>query len=129
MPDWILPAVGFGAAMAVSLLGRTWLMRRWLADGMTARRAAAWSTAITYLPLLVLVGAWNLFSGSPFEPINLVIVLAVLSLPILYGFGLRYAIFDFAEKYGVREHERRRSEGARDKRKNQAHQNESADGR
>lgn len=108
MPEWILPAIGFAAAMAASLLGRMWLMRRWLADGMSARRAAAWSMAMTYVPLLALVGVWNLFSGGAFEPLDLVIAIAALSLPILYGFGLRYAVLDYAEKYGVREHERRR---------------------
>lgn len=128
MPEWLLPAVGFGAAMAVSLLGRVWLMRRWLADGMTPRRAAAWSIAITYVPLLVLVGAWNLFSGGPFELIDVVIVLAALSLPILYGFGLRYAVFDYAERYGVRERERRRWKDARGKSKSQAREKELADG-
>jgi hypothetical protein len=57
-----------------------------------------------------------------------VIVLAALSLPILYGFGLRYAVFDYAEKYGVRGHPRGRLEDARGRGKSQAREKESADG-
>lgn len=112
MPDWLIPALLFAVAAATSLVARTWLMRRWLATGMSARRAAAWSVAITWVPLLALAAIGVVVSGRPIEPMHLVIIIVALALPILYGFGLRYAIFDYASKH-VREHEHQRWKAAR----------------
>ena len=45
-----------------------------------------------------------------------------------YGFDLGYAIFDYAGKYGVREHERGRWEDLRRERNDWPREEESADG-
>jgi len=97
--NWLLLALFVG--YAIWHLGAWWWLRaRWMANGMTAARAAALSIAITYLPLAVLFGIL-IFRQADLGTAALLV--AVLVLVVLPSYGMRRATFQYIGDHGVRE--------------------------
>jgi hypothetical protein len=92
--------------MLASLVVRSVVMRRWLAGGMSAGRAAALSMAISWVPVLGFVAVSALLADRRGNvELSGLLVLALIALPVLWaGYGFRHAIFDYMERYGVRDH-------------------------
>ena len=102
---FVLLFVGF---MAARLAANHWFARRWINDGMSPTRAAALSMAITYVPVLglFLIGGW--ISGRPIPLTGWGVILLAMALPLAMGFGMRRAVFDYMDRYGVKDEIRRR---------------------
>jgi hypothetical protein len=106
--EWWWLAVLFVAFIAARLAANRWFARRWINNGMSPTRAAALSMAITYLPVLalLLLGGW--ISGRPIPLTVWGLILLVMALPLAMGFGLRRAVFDYMDRYGVKDEIKRR---------------------
>jgi hypothetical protein len=77
---------------------------------MSPTRAAALSIAVTQLPLALGVIALVWVSDRGMQLGDAVLLIALLLLPSLVWFGLRRAVFDYMDRFGVREELKRRSE-------------------
>jgi len=106
--DWWVVALLFAAFAIARLVANAWFARRWVRNGMSPTRAALLSMAITYLPLLglLLVGGWT--AGRPVPLSAWGVLLLAMALPLVMGFGLRRAVFDYMERYGVKDELKRR---------------------
>ena len=106
--DWWLFALLSVGAMAARLVATHWFARRWIRDGMSPTRAAALSMAITYVPLfgLLLLAGW--ITSRPIPLTAWAVILLVMALPLVMGFGMRRAVFDYMDRYGVKDEIKRR---------------------
>jgi hypothetical protein len=102
MPDWLLPVLGLAALVIVQFALRRWVIRRWLANGMRPTTAALLSMAAIYVPALALFVLASILSGRLGWLDEWPVLLVVIALPLLLGFGMRAAVFEYAEKHGVR---------------------------
>ena len=80
-------------------------MRRWTDDGMSPTRAALLSIAVTQLPLIGLLATFALLGGMSAG--TLALLVGALLLPSVIWFGLRRAVFDYMDNYGVKDELRR----------------------
>ena len=99
-------AAGFTLVVVARLIGQRWFVRRWIANGMTPTRAAVLSIAVTQLPLIVGFIALVSITGSMSLP-EIAFVIGLFLLPSVLWFGLRRAVFEYMDGYGVKDELRR----------------------
>jgi hypothetical protein len=90
-----------GLAGALSLGARRWVVDRWRAGGLSATRAAIFSMAITYGPVLLLIAVAGWMSGGGFDPGDWAVVVLIVALAALPGFALQKAVFGHMERHGA----------------------------
>jgi hypothetical protein len=95
---WIV----FGIVFLAGYAARLWFYRRWLSNGISPTRAALYTIPIAYVPLIALLVIASLMGRGPGGVGEWAMIIAAIGLPALFGFGLRRAVFEYAERQGVR---------------------------
>jgi hypothetical protein len=100
--------IAFVAVLLVGLVAQGLFYRSWLANGMPPGRAALYSIAVNYLPVVLLLIVAGATGGGPRDVGGWAVMIGMLVLVAGMWFGLRRAMFDYADRHGVREEWKRR---------------------